>query len=74
MVAKNENISQSDKLAMYGNYKQATVGDATEKHKKSGIKGNMMYKSWSSLKGTSKEEAMKNYSEKYKELKMARGL
>lgn len=51
-------------LKMYGLFKQGKVGDVTGK--RPGVfdlKGRAKYDAWAALKGTSKDDAMKQYIE-----------
>ncbi|WFD33509.1 acyl-CoA-binding protein (ACBP)/diazepam binding inhibitor (DBI)/endozepine (EP) [Malassezia cuniculi] len=55
-------LSQAQQLQMYGLYKQATEGDVTTA--KPGIfdfAGRLKWDAWNKLKGTSKEDAEKEY-------------
>lgn len=61
--------SDSDLLILYGLYKQATIGDCnTNRPGFLDFKGKSKWDSWNNYKGTNKEEAMKLYIEKAKEL------
>jgi acyl-CoA-binding protein len=68
-VKKLESISDDDKLYLYANYKQALFGN-NNKEKPSILNRVEMakWKEWNSLKDLSKENAMKNYIRKVKEL------
>ena len=62
-------VSNEDKLFLYANYKQALFGD-NNNQKPSLLNRVEMekWKTWNSVKGTSKEVSMKNYIKKVKEL------
>ncbi|XP_072118232.1 acyl-CoA-binding protein [Mobula birostris] len=67
--------SDEDMLLIYGLYKQATVGDVnTERPGMLDLKGKAKWDAWSAKKGTTKEDAMKNYIEKVQELKEKHGM
>lgn len=68
-IKKIESVSDSDKLYLYANYKQALFGN-NDKEKPSILNRVDMakWKEWNSLKDISKETAMKNYIKKVKEL------
>jgi acyl-CoA-binding protein len=68
-VKKLESISDDDKLYLYANYKQALFGN-NDKEKPSILNRVEMakWKEWNSFKDISKENAMKNYIRKVKEL------
>ncbi|XP_062906224.1 acyl-CoA-binding protein [Mobula hypostoma] len=67
--------SDEDMLLIYGLYKQATVGDVnTERPGMLDLKGKAKWDAWSAKKGTTKENAMKNYIEKVQELKEKHGM
>ncbi|ODQ82095.1 hypothetical protein BABINDRAFT_6704 [Babjeviella inositovora NRRL Y-12698] len=54
--------SDDQLLALYGLYKQATVGDnETAKPGMFDLKGKYKWESWNKLKGTSQEDAEKQY-------------
>lgn len=54
--------SDSEKLSMYGLYKQATLGDCnTRRPGMLDFKGKLKWDAWNSRKGMSKEDAMTNY-------------
>jgi diazepam-binding inhibitor (GABA receptor modulating acyl-CoA-binding protein) len=62
-------VNDSNKLYLYSNYKQALFGDNT--NEKPSILNRVemeKWKAWNSVVGISKEEAMKNYIKKVKEL------
>ncbi|XP_074071108.1 acyl-CoA-binding protein [Macrotis lagotis] len=62
-------------LFIYSHYKQATVGDInTERPGMLDFKGKAKWDAWSSLKGKSKEDAMKAYVAKVEELKTKYGI
>ncbi|KAK8823463.1 hypothetical protein WA577_002383 [Blastocystis sp. JDR] len=54
-------LSDAAKLALYGLYKQATVGDVNTACPSFDMVGAAKWKSWSSYKGLSKEEAQSKY-------------
>ena len=55
-------IGESDRLAFYTYYKQATVGDLqTPQPHFLNVKENKKWWAWHSCKGTSKEDSMKQY-------------
>lgn len=57
-----ERPSNEDLLSLYGAYKQATEGDNnTERPGGFDFKAAAKYNAWEKLKGTSKEQAMKQY-------------
>ena len=61
--------SDSDLLILYGLYKQATIGNCnTDRPGFLDFKGKSKWDSWNNYKGKNKEEAMKLYIEKAKEL------
>ena len=65
-----ENISNEDKLYLYSNYKQSLFGDNTNEKPSIFNRVEMeKWKAWNTLIGNSKEESMKNYINKVKELK-----
>ncbi|XP_045148844.1 acyl-CoA-binding protein-like [Echinops telfairi] len=52
-------------LLIYGSYKQATMGDInTDRPGMLDFKGKAKLDAWSELKGTSKEDATKDYTDK----------
>ncbi|XP_060631467.2 acyl-CoA-binding protein [Anolis sagrei] len=62
-------------LFIYGHYKQATVGDVnTERPGMLDFKGKAKWDAWNKLKGMSKEDAMKAYIAKVKELQEKYGM
>nr|XP_060631467.1 acyl-CoA-binding protein [Anolis sagrei ordinatus] len=62
-------------LFIYSHYKQATVGDVnTERPGMLDFKGKAKWDAWNKLKGMSKEDAMKAYIEKVKELQEKYGM
>ncbi|HEX5036493.1 MAG TPA: acyl-CoA-binding protein [bacterium] len=66
--------SDKELLNLYGLYKQATVGDvAGPKPGLLDFKAKAKYQAWSALKGTSEEEAMKNYVASVKKLQAQLG-
>jgi len=68
-VKKLEYVSDINKLYLYANYKQSIEGDINiEKPSIFSIVENEKWKVWNELKGTSKENAMKNYIKKVKDL------
>jgi hypothetical protein len=68
-VKKLESISDSDKLYLYANYKQALFGN-NDKDKPSLLNRVEMekWKAWNTCNDISKENAMKNYIRRVKEL------
>ncbi|WMJ72835.1 acyl-CoA-binding protein [Cytophagaceae bacterium ABcell3] len=65
-VAKSQSLPNQPNdnlLRIYSLYKQATEGDVNidKPSNPFDIKGNAKYAAWESLKGMSKEEAMKEY-------------
>ncbi|CAO3630003.1 unnamed protein product [Cunninghamella echinulata] len=59
-------------LKLYGLFKQATVGDNdTTRPGMFDVKGKAKWDAWTALKGTSKEEAEKQYITLVEELKAA---
>jgi len=61
--------SNEDKLTLYKLYKQATEGDVTSKRPGMfDMVGRAKWDAWASAKGTSKDEAMKQYIETVKSL------
>jgi len=74
-VKKLENISNEDKLYLYANYKQSLIGNINIE--KPSILNRVeieKWKAWTNVKDVSKEESMKNYIKKVKELYKALGL
>jgi diazepam-binding inhibitor (GABA receptor modulating acyl-CoA-binding protein) len=74
-VKKLENISNEDKLYLYANYKQSLIGNINIE--KPSILNRVeieKWKAWSKVKNISKEESMKNYIKKVKEIYKALGL
>ena len=68
-VKKLEFVSNEDKLYLYGNYKQALIGN--NNNEKPSILNRVemeKWKSWNSFKDISKEDSMKNYIKKVKKL------
>jgi len=64
-----EKMSNSDKLLLYGLYKQATIGDAPEaKPSWVDIRAGYKYDSWSNFRGMSQQFAMIYYIQTYTEL------
>lgn len=62
MGKSDKNHSNQTKLALYGLYKQATVGDCDKsKPGMFDMVGKAKWDSWNNLKGMNKESAMKNY-------------
>ena len=63
MINESQNkisISNDDKLEFYKYYKQATIGDCeTVAPSMFNITDNIKWNAWNSIKGLSKEEAMK---------------
>ncbi|AEG91945.1 acyl-CoA-binding protein [Ramlibacter tataouinensis] len=65
-VANSKNLSErpdnATLLKIYALYKQATVGDVTEKKPGFGdMVGRAKWDAWNGLKGTSSEQAMQQY-------------
>lgn len=65
-VAHSKNLSErpdnATLLKLYGLYKQATVGDNTEKKPGFGdMVGRAKWDAWNSLKGTASDAAMQQY-------------
>lgn len=57
--------SNEDLLALYANYKQATVGDVQGKRPGfTDLKGRAKYDAWAKLEGTDKDAAMQAYTDK----------
>ena len=62
-------ISDSDKLYLYGNYKQALFGNINiDKPSFFNLKETEKWKAWNNLKDVSSEIAMKNYIKRVKQL------
>lgn len=64
-----DNVSNDDKLALYGLFKQATVGDNTTA--RPGLfdpKGKAKWDAWDKQKGKSSEAAMQEYIQLVKDL------
>ncbi|CAG9467757.1 unnamed protein product [Pedinophyceae sp. YPF-701] len=56
------NTSNEDKLALYGLFKQATVGDCnTSRPGMLDMAGKAKWDAWDKLKGKSQDEAMQDY-------------
>lgn len=69
LVKKYESVSDEDKLFLYSHYKQSTIGNNT--NPKPFILNRVemaKWKAWSDLNDLSKEDAMKKYIKKVKEL------
>lgn len=65
-----DSINNDDKLALYGLFKQATIGDVNTS--RPGIfdpKGRAKWDAWEKNKGMSSEDAMKKYIELVEQLK-----
>jgi acyl-CoA-binding protein len=67
-VANSKNLSErpdnATLLKIYALYKQATLGDNTEKKPGFGdMVGRAKWDAWAGMKGTSKDEAMQQYIE-----------
>lgn len=65
-VANSKNLSErpdnATLLKIYGLYKQATLGDNTEKKPGFGdMVGRAKWDAWSAVKGTSSDDAMQQY-------------
>ena len=72
-VANSKNLSErpdnATLLKIYGLYKQATVGDNAEKKPGFGdMVGRAKWDAWNSMKGTSSEDAMRQYVDLIKSL------
>ena len=68
-VKKLNSISDNDKLYLYGNYKQSLLGNNI--NEKPSILNRVemeKWKAWNRFKDISKEDAMKNYIRKVKDL------
>ncbi|KAJ4779079.1 Acyl-CoA-binding protein [Rhynchospora pubera] len=64
--------SDEDKLELYALYKQATVGPVTiPRPNRFNMMGRYKWDAWKAVEGKSKEEAMKDYIAKVKELQAA---
>lgn len=63
LLSTNSNgPSDSEKLTMYGLYKQATLGDCnTSSPGMLDFKGKLKWSAWNSRKGMSKDDAMNTY-------------
>ena len=73
-VKELEDISDNDKLYLYGNYKQALFGNINiDKPSLFEIKATEKWKAWNNLKDISSEIAMKNYIKKVKQLYKSNG-
>uniref|UniRef100_M4B440 ACB domain-containing protein n=1 Tax=Hyaloperonospora arabidopsidis (strain Emoy2) TaxID=559515 RepID=M4B440_HYAAE len=58
----SKNPTNDEKLALYANYKQATVGDnTTPAPGMFDLTGKAKWNAWNEKKGVSKEDAMKAY-------------
>lgn len=61
--------SNEDLLALYANFKQASVGDVQGKRPGfTDLKGRAKYDAWAKLKGTQQDDAMQAYCDKVKVL------
>lgn len=59
-----KDVSNDDKLKLYGLYKQATIGDCNiQKPGILDLVGRAKWDAWNELKGKSKEDAKKEYVE-----------
>jgi len=68
-VKKLESVSDSDKLYLYANYKQALFGNNNNEKPSLLDRVSMeKWKAWNNLKDISSESAMKNYISRVKEL------
>ncbi|KAJ2744668.1 Acyl-CoA-binding domain-containing protein 1 [Coemansia sp. BCRC 34301] len=59
-----DSVTNVEKLALYGLFKQATVGEITDKTPKPGmfdIAGKAKFKAWTEKKGMDKVKAQKEY-------------
>ncbi|XP_008775605.1 acyl-CoA-binding protein [Phoenix dactylifera] len=64
-----ENITNENKLILYGLYKQATVGPVnTSRPGIFNMKDRAKWDAWKAVEGKSKEEAMSDYITKVKQL------
>lgn len=64
-----ERPSNDDMLAMYANFKQATVGDCSGKRPgMMDMVGRAKYDAWAKISGTSSDDAMQAYIDKVKAL------
>jgi diazepam-binding inhibitor (GABA receptor modulating acyl-CoA-binding protein) len=69
LVKKLKQVNDEDKLILYSYYKQAKFGDINiEKPSILNRVEMEKWKGWNNVKGMSKEDAMKNYVKKVKEL------
>ncbi|XP_062823495.1 acyl-CoA-binding protein [Anolis carolinensis] len=67
--------ADEEMLFIYSHFKQATVGDVnTERPGMLDFKGKAKWDAWNGLKGMSKEDAMKAYIAKVKELQEKYGM
>ncbi|XP_042304675.1 acyl-CoA-binding protein [Sceloporus undulatus] len=67
--------TDEEMLAIYSHFKQATVGDVnTDRPGMLDFKGKAKWDAWNNLKGMSKEDAMKAYIAKVKELQEKYGM
>jgi diazepam-binding inhibitor (GABA receptor modulating acyl-CoA-binding protein) len=74
-VKKLDSVSNEDKLYLYSNYKQALIGNINiEKPSILNRVEMEKWKAWSNIKNISKEESMKNYIKKVKEIYKELGL
>lgn len=61
--------TNEDLLALYANFKQATVGDANGKRPGfTDMKGRAKFDAWAKLKGTEAKAAMQRYVDKVEKL------
>jgi len=68
-VKKLESVSDSDKLYLYANYKQALFGNNNNEKPSLLDRVSMeKWKAWNNLKDLPSESAMKNYISKVKDL------
>ncbi|CAO3631741.1 unnamed protein product [Mucor fragilis] len=63
--------SDNQLLELYGLFKQATIGDNTTSKPTFDIKGRYKWDAWTKLKGTSQEDAEKQYIALVESLKAA---
>ena len=69
LVKTVETVSNENKLYLYAHYKQANNGDINiPKPSMFNIVDNAKWKAWNEISGIEKEEAMKLYINKVKEL------
>ncbi|GAB4834828.1 Acyl-CoA-binding domain-containing protein 2 [Ancistrocladus abbreviatus] len=70
-----ESTTNKNKLILYGLYKQATVGNVnTSRPGMFDMKGRAQWDAWNANEGKSKEESMKDYITKVRQLLEEAGL